>query len=272
MGVKLLRLTQFLVFGALACGPALAQDLIAKPAPEPSIEDYWTGVHLGISVGARLSDATWTTDCLAPAALPATCPNDIFVGATRIGNDNPASFDNGAPRLGLYLGADWQIANLVLGIEGEAAWADDSRSHAGIPGTWSTDFGPDLNTARIESAWDASIRARAGFLLTPKLHVYSTGGLAVLHQEVSATCEGTFPVGWCVTPHADSQSVIATGWTVGGGIERMLSRSWIVRGEYRYSDYGSRSLTLFEDEPLDSVGVTIKHKSSLAYLGISRRF
>jgi outer membrane immunogenic protein len=258
---------------SFAASSALSQDLIAGPAlPEGSLEESWTGIHLGVGIGARLSDAVWTTDCLAPVALPATCPNNTFGGGTRIGNDNPASFDNAAPRLSGYLGVDWQIASLVFGIEGEAAWADNSRTHAGIHGTWSTDFGPDLNEARIESAWDASIRARAGFLLTPKTLVYSTGGLALMHQEVSAACDGTFPVGWCSVPNADSISSILVGWTAGGGIERMLSRSWIVRGEYRYSDYGSRSLTLFENAPLDSVGVTIEQKTNLAYLGISRRF
>jgi outer membrane immunogenic protein len=273
--VKPFRLTSLLLFCATlaaAPGSAFADDLIAGPALDASTDESWTGLHLGVGLGARLSDTTWTTDCLAPVALPATCPNDTFGGGTRIGNDNPAFFDNGAPRLSGYLGVDWQVASLVFGIEGEAAWTDDSRTHAGIPGTWSTDFGPDLDTARIESAWDASVRARAGFLLTPKTLVYSTGGLALMHQEVSATCDGTFPAGWCAVPNADSISSILAGWTAGGGIERMLSRAWIVRGEYRYSDYGSRSLTLFEDAPLDSVGVTIEQKASLAYVGISRRF
>ena len=249
---------------------ALAQDLIAKPSLEAANRS-WTGLHLGAGIGARLSDAAWTTDCLAPVALPTTCPNDTF-GGSRIDNDNPASFDTNAARLNAYLGIDWQLARFVFGIEGEAAWADDERTRIGIPGTWDIAFGPDQNTARIESAWDASIRARAGFLLTPKTLIYSTGGLALMHQDVSATCDGTFPVGWCVVPNVDSESAIAAGWTVGGGIERMLSRAWIVRGEYRHSDYGSRSFTLFEDEPLDSIGVTIEQNTSIAYVGVSRRF
>ena len=274
MGVGLfLFRTLSLAGSALAAEHAVAEDLIAKPAlPETTPQESWTGVHVGVSIGARLSDARWTTDCLAPEALPATCPNDSFGGGTRIGNDNSASFDNDVPRVGAYLGFDWQAARLVLGIEGEAAWADDSRTRVGIPGTWSTDFGPDFDAARIESAWDASVRARVGFLLTPKTLVYSTGGLALLHYEVSGTCGGTFPVGWCVVPNVDSESVIAAGWTAGGGVERMLPHAWIIRGEYRYSDYGSQSFTLFEDEALDSIGVTIEQKTSLAYVGVSRRF
>jgi outer membrane immunogenic protein len=271
-GLRFLR-NLFVLTAALASATpsAFAQDLIARPALDHSADESWTGIHLGIGIGVRLSDSTWTTDCLAPVALPATCPNDTF-GGSRIDNDNPASFDNSAARLNAYLGLDWQLANFVVGIEGEAAWADDERTRIGIPGTWDIAFGPDLNTARIESAWDASVRARAGFLLTPKTLIYSTGGLALMHQDVSATCQGAFPIGWCSTPNADSISTIATGWTVGGGIERMLSRAWIVRGEYRYSDYGSHSLTLFEDEPLDSIAVTIERSTNVAYVGVSRRF
>jgi len=130
----------------------------------------------------------------------------------------------------------------------------------------------DLDSARIESAWDASLRGRLGFLLTPKTLVYTTGGLALLHQEVGASCGGTYPVGWCIVPNADSRSAISAGWTAGGGIERMLTPAWILRGEYRYSDYGSQSFTLFEDQPLDSIDLTVEQKASLAYLGLSRRF
>ena len=274
MSVRL-RHTLALALVALAFAPcsAPAQDLIAGPGLSSASEESWTGLYLGAGIGGRLSDTSWTTDCLAPTAMAATCPNDIFGGATRIGNDNPASVDNEVLRLNGYLGVDWQVSRFILGLEGEAAWSDDdSGTRTGIPGTWSTDFGPDLNSARIESAWDASVRARVGFLLTPKTLIYSTGGLTLMHQEVSATCDGTFPVGWCSVSNADSNSAIAVGWTAGGGIERMLTHAWIIRGEYRYSDYGSRSLTLFEDQPLDSVGVTIEQKTNLAYLGVSRRF
>ncbi len=256
----------------LAYGTAEAQDLIAKPALPPAEESSWSGLHLGIDVGARISQSVWATDCLAPTAFPATCPNDIFGGATRIGNDNPVSFDTVAARLGGYIGIDWQIGRLVLGVEGDAAWSNDEGDHAGIPGAWSDAFGPGINAARIESAWDASLRGRVGFLFTPRLLIYSTAGLAVLEQEISATCEGTFPLGWCVAPNADSQSAISIGWTAGGGVERMLAPGWIVRGEYRYSDYGSEAFTLFEDRPLDSVGVTVSRRASLAYLGLSRHF
>lgn len=261
----------YIAVGTSVPNVAVAQDLIAGPAIDAD-EASWNGVHLGVSVGARLSNAVWTTDCLAPLALPSTCPNDSFGGSTRIGNDNPASLDKVAPRIGGYLGADVQLAYFVFGVEGDASWADDESERLGIPGTWSADFGPGQNIARIESAWDASMRVRGGILLTPRTLVYSTGGLAILHHEVSVTCEGAFPAGWCSVTNFDPESGVSLGWTAGGGFERMLSPSWLLRGEYRYTDYGSESFTLLDDEPLDSIAVTIDQWMNTAYLGLSRKF
>jgi outer membrane immunogenic protein len=252
-----------------------ASDLIAGPARDPARDEEpsWTGIYMGGGIGAASFNSRWQTDCLASVALPAGCPNDIFGGATRVGNDNPAHFDSSGMRLNLYLGLDWQLSKrFVVGLEGEAALLDADRTRAGIPGAWSTDFGPGSNSASIKDHWDASLRARVGFLLTPRTLVYSTGGLAILREEVRATCEGSFPVGWCAAPNSDSESATLYGWTAGGGVERMIGPAWILRGEYRYSDYGISSFTLFDDASLDSVNISIEQKGSIAYVGLSRRF
>ncbi len=240
--------------------------------PPTALAEDWTGFYVGLGLGGRSTDAEWTTGCLALAALPAGCPNDFFGGATRIGNDNPAGFDDGAFRLSGYLGFDWQISNWVLGIEADGGWADNRQTRTGIPGTWSTDFGVGFDTAKVESEWDASVRARVGFLLTPSLLAYSTGGIALLHQEVGASCEGAFPVGWCMQPNTDSDSGTYAGWTIGGGAEWMFASHWTVRGEYRYSDYGSESFILFEDAPIDSVGFSVEQEAHVAYVGLGYRF
>ena len=232
----------------------------------------WTGLYAGIGLGGRWSDAGWTTDCLAPAALPATCPNDFFAGDTRIDNDNPVAFDDAAFRFSGYLGYNWQIWSFVLGVEGDGGWAGNRRSRTGIPGTWSADFGVGLETAKVESSWDASLRGRLGILVTPRLLVYSTGGVALLEQEVSASCEGSYPLGWCIVPNADSKSGTYPGWTAGGGAEWMVTPNWIARGEYRFTDFGSESFILLADEPIDSVGFSVEHNAHMAYIGLGYRF
>jgi outer membrane immunogenic protein len=116
------------------------------------------------------------------------------------------------------------------------------------------------------------VRARVGFLAKSNLLLYSTGGVAFLWQEVSATCEAVFPVGWCVVPNSDSDRNTNIGWTLGGGGEWMFAPRWSLRGEYRYSDYGSRSFTFFADEPIDSVSFSVEQKAQTAYIGLTHRF
>ena len=185
---------------AVAAQPASAQDLVAGPALAQAAGDIWTGVHIGGGIGAAAFNSRWTTDCLASVALPATCPNDMFGGATRVGNDNPADFDPSGIRLNFYLGLDWQASSwLVVGIEGEVAKLKDSVRSA----DWNSRYLADRlrpwpeHRADRERMVDASLRGRVGFLLTPRTLIYSTGGLAILREEVSAGCGDSFPVGWC---------------------------------------------------------------------------
>jgi outer membrane immunogenic protein len=93
----------------------------------------------------------------------------------------------------------------------------------------------------IRSNWDASARARIGFLATPSVLVFVTGGVSWLHTEITSDCG---PIS-CFTdtykPTELTRSTTWSGWTVGGGIEAMLTANWIVRAEYRYADYGSKS-------------------------------
>jgi outer membrane immunogenic protein len=81
--------------------------------------------------------------------------------------------------------------------------------------------------------------------------LFGTGGVAFTHVESSATCGAVaFPVGWCslggpFLNTTQTRSADRIGWTVGGGIEAMLSPNWLVRGEYRYADYGKFASTVF---------------------------
>jgi len=247
------------------------------PAPSAagdmtSAAGSWTGAFVGGGIGGSWIDTGWRTDCLAAAAMPEGCPNDFFQGSSRIGNDNPASFNDSGLRLSTFFGYDRQVARLVVGLEGDVGWAEGERSCAAIPGTWSREIGADGDSAEVRSTWDSSLRARLGALVTPAVLLYSTGGLTLRRQEIAATCAGDYPAGWCVEPRSETAGGIAVGWTVGGGAELRLARRWSLRGEYRYSEYRNRTYTLFEEAPLDSVAVSVDEKASIAYIGLSRRF
>ena len=148
-------------------------------------------------------------------------------------------------RLGGYVGYNYQIDQVVIGVEGDGAYDfAKTRRVAGIPGEiyFGSNAG-DSFTSR-DSRYDASARGRAGFLLFPNALVYATGGVAFRDYSYSATCAGA-GASFCSRPESQTFSGTRTGYTVGGGIEGMVTANLIARVEYRYSDFGSQNLNYF---------------------------
>ena len=247
-----------LSIGALALAgaalPTFAADMPARPiAAPPAVAPtaaFWTGFYLGVGLGGRWTDTDWTTTCLAPLAAGTACPFSTpplgaAVGPASFGVDNPSQFEKSGFRASTYGGFNWQISNWVLGVEGDWGWADTGETHSGIPGTHTIGFTATNDFATVKDTWDASVRGRLGFLVTPTALFYATGGAAWLHKDISASCAvPSFALGgWCTASFAQAFSATYTGWTVGGGFEWMLVPNWVFRGEYRYSDYGSKAFT-----------------------------
>ena len=145
----------------------------------------------------------------------------------------------------------WRIApTWAVGIEGDIAWGDSSKSIAAIPGTCSRIGCGDI--AGVKEGWDGSIRGRFGLLLTPAWLLYATGGIAWQGLGIDASCSGQ-KAAFCSTAHSESVSTTEAGWTFGAGLEVMLRRNWLVRLEYRFSDYGHLDHIFFASPPGDRV-------------------
>src|SRR5262245_14347496 len=172
---------------------AAAADLGARPigkAPIIAPPIYnWTGFYVGVGLGGRWTESDWTTTCLAPVFLgTAGCPNDVF--GPRIGTNNPAAFDSTGFRASGYAGFNWQIANWVIGVDGDFGGADNNTTIIGIPGTFTAALGPGVDQANITDKWDASARGRLGYLFAPTALVYVTGGAAWIDKDITAACAG----------------------------------------------------------------------------------
>jgi outer membrane immunogenic protein len=92
--------------------------------------------------------------------------------------------------------------------------------------------------------WDASARARVGYLFTPTLLLYGTGGVAWQNFQVSGTCLHSGGDPFCFPAPGSPTSMVTnsttrTGWTVGIGLETEIYQNWLMRAEYRYSDFGT---------------------------------
>lgn len=274
-----------LVFSGLAISqPAWAADLPVKaPPPPPAPVFSWTGFYVGGELGEKWSNTTWTTTALIQSPNPGQA----------VDASSPTFFDPAGTRAGGYVGYNWQLApQWVTGIEGDIAWADKTATTAGIPGCalpvanscigTSGAFaspGPGRDSSSVTLGWDASLRARLGFLVTPQVLLYGTGGVAWQQLKDSATCRHTNADPLCFeaagSPFATAtNSTVRTGWTVGGGAEAVVYGNWLVRGEYRFADFGtwSNALNLSVPGAINIVQLNLKAVTHTVSIGLAYKF
>jgi outer membrane immunogenic protein len=114
--------------------------------------------------------------------------------------------------------------------------------------------------------WNASARARLGFLVMPSWMIYGTGGLAWQNFRFGASC--SVAGGFCTADRNETASTTRLGWTIGGGIEALLPGSWLARAEYRYADFGGAGNTFFAGSG-DDVFVDVNVRTHTLLLGVA---
>jgi outer membrane immunogenic protein len=188
---------------------ALAADLPARPQPAapvlPAPAFSWTGFYLGGELGWIRTDPEYST------------------GAVLLGSPFLISSASGKDGLtyGALAGYNYQIGNIVLGIEGDfEGWTVGTIRYTAITG--------DFLTAH--SKWGGSVRGRLGYAVDHSLF-YVTGGAAFLSNQTSIPTTG-------ITIGGDDTHV---GWTLGAGIDYAFTNNWFTGVEYRYSQYESKS-------------------------------
>ena len=102
--------------------------------PPMVFADDWTGFYAGGSLGGRVANSDWKTDCHLPVLVPCPAGNAVF--ATRFPTANPSSLNTTALRLGGHLGYNVQLQNWVVGLESDVSYANNDRQRTGIPGTY----------------------------------------------------------------------------------------------------------------------------------------
>jgi outer membrane immunogenic protein len=243
-------------------------------APAPAMPaSSWSGFYAGLGLGFRADRTDSTSFLFSEAGVPNSFPSfaDLVSGEPVNGS---------AFRAAPYLGWNWQVApHWVVGIEGDVGFANRTTSLSGFP------FGPDVASSgfaadkfSVKTSWDASARGRLGFLVTPSALLYATGGPAWQHFAVVSTCAGLFPcVGFGFTPAVIAASTTKTGGTFGAGFESALWGHWLLRGEYRFSEFGSapfsiaRSSTIsFFNPTIDNVAVAMR--THTATFGLAYKF
>ena len=248
----MISMNKYLIAGVLSVLPfaASAADMPVK-APAYVAPVSWTGFYIGAGVGLRATDSTWTTTSTS------------YIGLTS-DTSRPTSGD--AFRFAVHGGYNYQFApQWVAGIEGDWGWANKTVTVTGSPAPGTFNFAAD--SIAVKTGYDASLRARAGYLLTPMTMLYATGGAA--WQQLEA--QRNVPVSFCCGPFSTSASTVRSGWTVGGGLEAMITRNWLVRAEYRYADFGTANLS--DVNPAGGItNYDVSLKTHLVNFGASYKF
>jgi outer membrane immunogenic protein len=185
------------IFGGCA-NIAAAADMPTKAPARVAAPYNWTGFYVGVHGGYGFGNANFNF-------LPLNISHSIRGGLG-----------------GAQIGYNYQIANWVLGVEGEYSFAS-LKGNSLCPNPAFMCF------TNVKSV--ASLTGRVGYAFQPAMLIYAKGG--------PAWTRGNFGASNAANPE-DTGNVTTTGWTAGAGLEYGFSRNWSAKIEYDYYDFGTK--------------------------------
>ncbi|MBM3563959.1 MAG: porin family protein [Alphaproteobacteria bacterium] len=238
---------------ALVTGSALAADLPSYKAPPAYIPPppMWTGFHVGLNAGGSWAASTATSFASAPFFINGA-DNVPWAAAMAIAGTGSLSTNGAAFIGGGQLGYDWQFnANFLAGIEADIqglAGANNNAASVMLSPTPLSAAGLNLLTSVASGKsldFLGTVRGRLGYLITPTLLAYATGGLAYgqatattnFYQHVPNDTPGFLLLGASQGRYAQTR----VGWTAGGGLEWLFWPQWSAKLEYLFYDLGAAS-------------------------------
>ena len=271
-----------IALGAMASG-ALASDLPTHkgPPPAPTIVApafSWTGFYGGLNGGYADPTAKLSVTAGPPWGGATPDPDWGYTSATQPGVAAIGTHDIGLHGFigGAQAGYNYQINNIVLGVEADADYMNlhgsyATPTYAGVDGGtyWAS------GSASVDSLF--TLRARAGLAVDHWLF-FATGGLAITGEKFSQSINylnysptppppslpNTGPAGGA---NAGSASTTAVTGVVGGGIEYAFDKNWSIKGEYLYVPLKSLGFTSVSTSDPTYI---IQHHESLSALNVFR--
>lgn len=233
---------------------------------------FWAGFYAGINAGSTLSnnnnvnvaglsgpyylsvDQTLAPPVTTTFADYSTISAALATGSRVTGN-NSGFIGGGQIGYNLQLsGARFGMKDFVAGLEADFQGINGSNGSFGSfaytplnsQGTLiADDTMYSITNVSRRLSYLGTVRGRLGYLLTPQLLIYGTGGLAYgpVQSSVSIFQREYAPSGgqFNNTQGNGFYSSSLTGWTAGGGAEWMFVKNWSAKMEYLYYDLGKIS-------------------------------
>ncbi len=216
-----------------ACGAAV----LAVTSPLAAAAD-WTGFYAGGAIGWHWDKTDWTTTGLLGGGFPMNASPD-------------STFSGNGFQVGIYGGHNWQLSPVwVGGIEAAVNFPTGNKTtKIGTPGFLpAPGLLPNDSITVDGGSWEASLRGRFGYLVTPTVMPYMAAGFVYRDPTESYACPGGWPTSgsWCIAPRTQEESLNKVGFTIGAGVEAMAWGNWLVRLDYQYKYFGNNNAGFFQ--------------------------
>ncbi|WP_273725136.1 outer membrane protein [Brucella gallinifaecis] len=242
----------------------------------------WTGGYIGLNAGYAWNNGKGIDD-------PTYFLRD-YVGTYENGwfgeesNSNSNSFTGG-----IQAGYNYQINNLVLGIETDFNYIGLKKEYTAITEQslyadpdYEYHLDEDLHM-KTKIEWFGTIRPRLGFTPSDRLLVYATGGVAYGKVKSSGGYNWREHGFWWGGPgdhffdrnggFDGSSSKVKLGWTIGAGAEYALTQNISIKGEYLFVDLGKKSHIAYSTEEDGEYATwNDRAKFSTVRLGVNYKF
>lgn len=213
-------------------------------------QGQWTGTYIGVNAGywwSQNNKVKTEASILSMSGIDPVGASNIANALTIVGtnhlNNNPNGFIGGA-----QLGYNYQINYYSLGLELSLAGLSQSNDNNQINKSVALVDFPESYQATFKVSnkinYLAALRARIGFIATPSILIYGTGGLgyADINYKQSITANETLSAFTYPTVYgSSSHNGGHTGWTLGAGAEWMFMPQWSAKIEYNYYSFGNKN-------------------------------
>ena len=270
---------------AFPISTSLAADLPSKKAEPAVVAPMWTGFYAGLNAGYNFgtNSSAYSQNVGYPAAGGRVSTSPIAMNG--IASNNQSGFMGGA-----QIGYNYQWGNnFVIGLEADIAGTNTrgtSRTAGSFTEYYSTYTINAVGSTTINAGIDylGTVRGRVGYLWTPTLLLYGTGGFAyggasanvsqISLSEATSRTSGANAAS-NIRIGSGQQNPILTGWTAGGGAEWMFMPSWTLKTEALYWDLGRTDIGTVAYSmlsPPSSGRTSVNYSGVTARLGVNYHF
>lgn len=233
----------FLAVSALVL---MSGPLAAQTGPLPSWNGFYGGGSIGFAWGPDSTVRTAGTPGPCNLGFPGCASTPSYSTLSALGSTFNTSLRNQGGAGGGQVGYNVEFGSFVVGVEADITGFFSNNKGTTFSGLIPSPAFPAFplpQSANVSRSLDyvGTGRGRIGYLVLPNVMLFATGGVAYGDTKVTVGITQTSAQPGVVsdaTPVVGKHSSVEVGYTVGGGVEWMLSPGWSVKADYSYYDLG----------------------------------